>query len=112
MARSTRTKKATRNEGAGPSGEAKPEALAGGTPDRRTARPRAATVSIPETGITFVPGGLHRSLGMDSSEAIPPAKLAAAEQGDFGPKAERQAALARTLEALAGRTPGIVTRAK
>lgn len=65
----------------------------------------AATRSIPGTGIKFRPGGLHRSLGVPQGQPIPPAKVAAAAAGDDGPKAQKQALLARTLEHMHGKTP-------
>jgi hypothetical protein len=56
--------------------------------------------SIPGTGITFQRGGLHESLGVPEGQSIPPAKMAAALAGKYGPKAKRQAQLAQTLEGM------------
>lgn len=47
--------------------------------------------------ISFRKGGLHRSLGIPEDEKIPASKLAAAAAGDYGPKAKKQAALAKGL---------------
>lgn len=41
--------------------------------------------------ITFHPGGLHESTGTPVGQHIPPAKIAAALAGHFGPKAKKQA---------------------
>lgn len=57
---------------------------------------------IPGTGISFKKGGLHESLGVPRGEVIPPAKMKAALAGRYGPKAKRQAELARTLAGMRG----------
>jgi hypothetical protein len=44
-----------------------------------------------EKPISFKPGGLHQSLGVPAGQPIPPAKMAAAQAGKFGPKAQQQA---------------------
>jgi len=42
-------------------------------------------------------GGLHRATGTPMGKTIPKAKLAKAANGGFGPKAVKEANLARTL---------------
>lgn len=56
--------------------------------------------SIPGTGITFKKGGLHETLGVPEGQPIPPAKMAAALRGEYGPKGKKQAELAQTLEGM------------
>lgn len=51
-------------------------------------------------GATKNKGGLHRSLGVPEDEPIPKGKLAAAARGEYGPKAQKQANLAKTLGKL------------
>ena len=46
------------------------------------------------------PGSLRATLGVKEGENIPAKKLAAAEAGKYGPKAEKRAHLARTLKSL------------
>jgi hypothetical protein len=65
---------------------------------------RAKTTTI-KTGkgspnITFKKGGLHKSLNVPADETIPPDKLAAALAGKHGPKAQKQANLAKTLSGM------------
>ena len=57
-------------------------------------------VTIPNTGISFQKGGLHRSLGVPEGQPIPSDKMSAALAGKYGPKAKRQAELAQTLEGM------------
>jgi hypothetical protein len=45
-------------------------------------------------------GGLHRSTGTPAGDKIPAKKMAQAESGKLGPKAEKQANLAKTLGRL------------
>lgn len=45
-------------------------------------------------------GGLHRATGTPSGEKIPAKKLAAAAKGKYGPKAKKEAALAKTLSKM------------
>lgn len=47
--------------------------------------------------ISFQPGGLHASLGVQPGQPIPAAKMAAAKRGDFGPKAQAQANFAANV---------------
>ena len=47
--------------------------------------------------IKFSKGGLHRSTNTPAGEKIPAKKLAAAKAGKLGPKAAKQAALAKGL---------------
>ena len=51
-------------------------------------------------GGTMVKGGLHSSLGVPQGQKIPPAKLAAAAAGKYGPKAKKQAQMAKNMEGL------------
>jgi hypothetical protein len=60
--------------------------------------------------VTFKKGGLHKSLGVPEGQTIPPAKLAAAKAGDYGPVAQQQANLAAGLLA-AGRKTAAKNRA-
>lgn len=61
--------------------------------------------------VTFQEGGLHKSLGVPEGQTIPPAKMAAAAAGDYGPKAKAQAALAQGMLAK-GRKTAARNRAK
>jgi hypothetical protein len=47
--------------------------------------------------ITFKEGGLHKALGVPPDDKIPAAKLADAQAGKYGPKAKKQAILAKGL---------------
>lgn len=60
----------------------------------------ANKTTIPGTGISFHKGGLHESLGVPQGKPIPASKLAAAKAGKYGPKAQKQANLASTLEGM------------
>ena len=51
--------------------------------------------------IVFEKGGLHRSTGTPAGKPIPPKKMAAAESGKLGTKAERQALFKKNV--LTGR---------
>lgn len=46
------------------------------------------------------PGGLHESVGVPQGKKIPKAKVNAAAKGKYGPKAQKQADLAKTLGKL------------
>ena len=61
--------------------------------------------------LSFTPGALHRSLGVPAGQKIPPAKMAAAARGDYGPKAQRQARFAQDVLA-AGRKTAARNRGK
>ncbi len=50
--------------------------------------------------ISFKPGGLHESLGVPQGEPIPSDLMAAALAGKHGPKAQKQANLAKTLSGM------------
>ena len=52
----------------------------------------------------FKKGGLHQSLGVPQGQTIPPAKMAAAKAGKFGPKAKAQANLATGMLAAGRKT--------
>lgn len=54
--------------------------------------------------VAFKPGGLHESLGVPKDQKIPPAKMAAAKAGKFGPKAARQASMATGMLAAGRKT--------
>lgn len=58
----------------------------------------ASTENVPGTGISFKKGGLHSSLGVPQGTTIPAGKMRDALAGKYGPKAKRQAQLARTME--------------
>jgi len=47
--------------------------------------------------VSFQKGGLHESLGVPQDEPIPAGKMAAAAQGKFGPKAQKQANFAQGM---------------
>lgn len=51
-------------------------------------------------GGTMVKGGLHSSLGVPQGQKIPAAKLAAAAAGKYGPKAKKQAQMAKNMAGL------------
>lgn len=51
--------------------------------------------------ITFTRGGLHKALGIPMGQKIPPAKMAAALRGDYGPRAKKEAQFAKNV--LTGR---------
>lgn len=66
-----------------------------------------ATVTIRKKGkkpISFSAGGLHRSTHTPMDEKIPASKLAAAARGEYGPKAVKQAALAKGALATGRKT--------
>lgn len=54
--------------------------------------------------VTFQKGGLHKSVGVPQSEKIPPAKMAAAKAGKYGPKAQKQANFASGMLAAGRKT--------
>ncbi len=45
-------------------------------------------------------GALHRTLGVPTDKKIPAKKLEAAAEGEYGPKAQKRAVVARTLRKL------------
>lgn len=51
-------------------------------------------------GATKNKGGLHRSTGTPAGQKIPASKMAKASSGALGPKAQKQANLAKTLGKL------------
>lgn len=74
--------------------------------------PGKQTISSPgKKPVAFEKGGLHKSLGVPEGQKIPPAKLAAASKGEYGPKAAKQANLAKGLLA-AGRKTAARNRSK
>jgi len=52
--------------------------------------------------IKFKKGGLHESTHTPKGEKIPASKLKAAAAGKYGPKARKQAALAKGLKKMRG----------
>lgn len=63
------------------------------------------TISSPgKKPVTFEKGGLHKSLGVPEGQKIPPGKMADAAAGKFGPKAEKQANLAKGMLAAGRKT--------
>jgi hypothetical protein len=54
-----------------------------------------------QKGITFKVGGLHKSTGTPMGKPIPAAKKEEAAEGEFGPKAKKQAMFAKNV--LTGR---------
>lgn len=60
---------------------------------KRTIKPRGKG----QKPITFTEGGLHRSLGVAAGKKIPEGKFRAALAGRYGPKAKRQALLAKNV---------------
>ena len=54
--------------------------------------------------VSFQAGGLHQSLGVPAGQNIPPAKMAAAAAGKYGPKAKAQANLAQGMLAKGRKT--------
>lgn len=53
-----------------------------------------------QSPITFKKGGLHQSLGVPQGQPIPQSKLNAALKGSYGPKAQKQAQLAKGLKKM------------
>lgn len=75
---------------------------------------RKKTQTIKSKGkdpVTFEKGGLHRSLGVPQGEKIPAKKVAAAARGEYGPKAQKQANMAKGMLA-AGRKTAAKNRGK
>ena len=62
-------------------------------------------------GVSFQPGGLHKSLGVPAGQTIPAAKMAAAKAGKMGPLAQKQANMATGMLA-AGRKTAAKNRSK
>ena len=62
------------------------------------AKPPKRTIKAPgKKPITFQPGGLHASTGTPMGQKIPPAKMARAMSGGYGPKAKKQAQFAKNV---------------
>ena len=69
------------------------------------ARKKTQKISSPgKKPITFEKGGLHRSLGVPQGQKIPAKKVAAAAKGEYGPKAQKQAVMAKGLLASGRKT--------
>jgi hypothetical protein len=72
---------------------------------KKPAARKKTTISSPgKPPVSFTPGGLHTSTGTPPGQKIPAAKLAAAAAGKFGPKAVKQAALAKGMLAAGRKT--------
>ena len=54
--------------------------------------------------VSFKKGGLHESLGVPADKPIPAGKMAAAKQGKYGPKAQKQANFATGMLAAGRKT--------
>jgi hypothetical protein len=54
--------------------------------------------------VTFQKGGLHESLDVPAGKPIPKAKVAKAAAGDYGPKAQKQAVMAKGMLAAGQKT--------
>jgi hypothetical protein len=54
--------------------------------------------TIPGTGISFQPGGLHQTTGTPMGQPIPAGKMQAAVSGKYGAKGAAQARLAQTFK--------------
>lgn len=54
-------------------------------------------ISLGSKSMTINKGGLHRSTGTPMGKKIPKAKVAAAAAGKYGPKAKKQATLAKSM---------------
>jgi hypothetical protein len=64
-----------------------------------------------EKPVVIKKGGLHQSLGVPEGQNIPPAKMAAAKAGKYGPLAAKQANMATGMLA-AGRKTAARNRGK
>jgi hypothetical protein len=65
----------------------------------------SAKISAPgKEPITFKPGGLHESLNVPAGKPNPNAKMAAAAEGKYGAKAQRQANFAQGALAAGRKT--------
>lgn len=64
-----------------------------------TAKKKTQTISGGQgkKPVTFKKGGLHESLGVPADQKIPAAKMAKAQAGDYGPKAQKQANMAQGM---------------
>lgn len=73
----------------------------------KSSKPSAKTTKIASPGkkpIEFKAGGLHESLGVPAGKPIPKAKMDAATEGKYGPKAQKQANFARGALATGRKT--------
>ena len=59
---------------------------------------------IGKSPVSFQKGGLHRSLGVPMGQKIPAKKMASAAAGNYGPKAKKQAIMAKGMLAKGRRT--------
>lgn len=64
-----------------------------------------ATIKSPgRKPVSFTKGGLHKSTGTPQGQKIPAAKMAAAAAGKLGPKAKKQAVMAKGMLAAGRKT--------
>jgi len=69
-----------------------------GSPSKSKTARSIKTVKVANPfGGSMQRGGLHKSVGVPEGQKIPPAKMAAAKAGKYGPKAKRQANFAGSL---------------
>lgn len=70
--------------------------------ERAPKKPKKTTIQTGpnKPNISFKPGGLHQSLGVPQGKPIPPGKLNSALKGNYGPKAQKQAQLAKGLKKM------------
>lgn len=69
------------------------------------AKKKTTTMKAPgKDPVTFEKGGLHRSLGVPQGQKIPAKKVAAAARGEYGPRAQKQANMAKGMLAAGRKT--------
>lgn len=68
------------------------------------AKKKTTIKSAGKSPVTFEKGGLHRSLGVPQGQKIPAKKVAAAARGAYGPKAQKQANMAKGMLAAGRKT--------
>jgi hypothetical protein len=78
---------------------------------RKPAAKKTVISSPGKPPVTFQKGGLHESVGVPQGQKIPQAKVDAAAAGKYGPKAAKQANMAKGMLA-AGRKTAASNRKK
>lgn len=74
-------------------------------PARKPAAKKTQTISGGgKAPVTFKKGGLHESTGTPPGQKIPAGKVAAAAKGAYGPKAKKQADMAKGMLAAGRKT--------
>jgi hypothetical protein len=76
-------------------------------PAKRPAKKAAGKVTMRKKGkapVTFQRGGLHESTNTPMGEPIPASKMQRALSGGYGPKAKKQAVMAKGMLAKGRRT--------